>query len=34
MTGTLKNIHHLKEAEEQLNLFKRSIENISEGVFI
>ncbi|WP_137167600.1 EAL domain-containing protein [Salinimonas lutimaris] len=34
MTGTLKDIHHLKEAEEQLNLFKRSIENISEGVFI
>jgi diguanylate cyclase (GGDEF)-like protein/PAS domain S-box-containing protein len=34
MTGTLKNIHHLKEAEEQLHLFKRSIENISEGVFI
>ncbi|MCW8093042.1 EAL domain-containing protein [Alteromonas sp. ASW11-130] len=34
MTGTLKNIHHLKQAEEQLNLFKRSIENISEGVFI
>jgi len=34
MTGTLKNINHLKEAEEQLNLFKRSIENISEGVFI
>lgn len=34
MTGTLKNIQHLKLAEEQLNLFKRSIENISEGVFI
>ncbi|QJR79862.1 EAL domain-containing protein [Alteromonas pelagimontana] len=34
MTGTLKDIHHLKEAEEQLNLFKRSIETISEGVFI
>ena len=34
MTGTLKNIQHLKDAEEQLNLFKRSIENISEGVFI
>ncbi|NMH59468.1 EAL domain-containing protein [Alteromonas ponticola] len=34
MTGTLKNINHLKQAEEQLNLFKRSIENISEGVFI
>lgn len=34
MTGTLKNIQHLKEAEEQLKLFERSIENISEGVFI
>ncbi|WP_100655665.1 EAL domain-containing protein [Alteromonas flava] len=34
MTGTLKNIQHLKQAEEQLYLFKRSIENISEGVFI
>lgn len=34
MTGTLKNIHHLKEAEEQLKLFKRSIETISDGVFI
>ncbi|MCW8107788.1 EAL domain-containing protein [Alteromonas ponticola] len=34
MTGTLKDINHLKQAEEQLNLFKRSIENISEGVFI
>ncbi|WP_229748189.1 EAL domain-containing protein [Lacimicrobium alkaliphilum] len=34
MTGTLKNISHLKEAEEQLRLFKRSIETISDGVFI
>ncbi|WP_124748934.1 EAL domain-containing protein [Alteromonas facilis] len=34
MTGTLKDIQHLKLAEEQLYLFKRSIENISEGVFI
>ncbi|MCV2885597.1 EAL domain-containing protein [Aestuariibacter sp. AA17] len=34
MTGTLKNISHLKQAEEQLNLFKRSIETISDGVFI
>ncbi|MFC3093248.1 EAL domain-containing protein [Alteromonas sediminis] len=34
MTGTLKNIQHLKEAEEQMRLFERSIENISEGVFI
>ena len=34
MTGTLKNISHLKVAEEQLMLFKRSIETISDGVFI
>lgn len=34
MTGTLKNIGHLKKAEEQLKLFKRSIETISDGVFI
>ncbi|GAA0350272.1 EAL domain-containing protein [Bowmanella denitrificans] len=34
MTGTLKNISHLKQAEEQLRLFKRSIETISDGVFI
>ena len=34
MTGTLKNISHLKESEEQLKLFKRSIETISDGVFI
>ncbi len=34
MTGTLKNINHLKQAEEQLNLFKSSFENITEGVFI
>ncbi len=34
MTGTLKNISHLKKAEEQLKLFKRSIETISDGVFI
>jgi diguanylate cyclase (GGDEF)-like protein/PAS domain S-box-containing protein len=34
MTGTLKNINHLKSAEEQLKLFKRSIETISDGVFI
>jgi diguanylate cyclase (GGDEF)-like protein/PAS domain S-box-containing protein len=34
MTGTLKNISHLKLAEEQLKLFKRSIETISDGVFI
>jgi diguanylate cyclase (GGDEF)-like protein/PAS domain S-box-containing protein len=34
MTGTLKNISHLKVAEEQLKLYKRSIETISDGVFI
>jgi len=34
MTGTLKNISHLKQAEEQLKLFQRSIETISDGVFI
>lgn len=34
MTGTLKNISHLKEAEEKLRLFQRSIETISDGVFI
>ena len=34
MTGTLKNISYLKESEEQLKLFKRSIETISDGVFI
>ncbi|MDF2177126.1 EAL domain-containing protein [Aliiglaciecola sp. CAU 1673] len=34
MTGTLKNISHLKQAEEQLRLFQRSIETISDGVFI
>jgi diguanylate cyclase (GGDEF)-like protein/PAS domain S-box-containing protein len=34
MTGTLKNITHLKAAEELLKLFKRSIETISDGVFI
>lgn len=34
MTGTLKDISHLKVAEEQLKLFKRSIETISDGVFI
>lgn len=34
MTGTLKNISHLKAAEEQLKLFERSIETISDGVFI
>ena len=34
MAGTLKNITHLKQSEEQLRLFKRSIETISDGVFI
>ncbi|MCE9679539.1 EAL domain-containing protein [Shewanella sp. AS1] len=34
MTGTIKNIHNFKQAEEQLRLFERAIENISEGMFI
>ncbi|MBC3766724.1 EAL domain-containing protein [Neptunicella marina] len=34
MAGTFKNISHLKQAEEQLHLFKRSVETISDGVFI
>ncbi|MCH1919240.1 EAL domain-containing protein [Shewanella sp. A3A] len=34
MTGTIKNINSFKTTEEQLKLFERAIENISEGVFI
>ncbi|QLE85052.1 EAL domain-containing protein [Shewanella sp. Scap07] len=34
MTGTIKNINNFKQAEEQLRLFERAIENISEGMFI
>ena len=34
MTGTLKDISRLKKAEENLNLFARSVANISDGVFI
>ncbi|QSX28835.1 EAL domain-containing protein [Shewanella cyperi] len=34
MTGTIKNINQFKLAEEQLRLFERAIENISEGMFI
>ncbi|QQX82573.1 EAL domain-containing protein [Shewanella sp. KX20019] len=34
MTGTIKNISHFKQAEEQLRLFERAIQNISEGMFI
>ncbi|QIR15009.1 EAL domain-containing protein [Shewanella aestuarii] len=34
MTGTIKDINNIKLAEEQLRLFARAIENISEGVFI
>ncbi len=34
MTGTIKNINNFKTAEEQLRLFERAIENISEGMFI
>ena len=34
MTGTLKNIDSQKLSEEQLHLFRKSIETISDGVFI
>ena len=34
MTGTIKNINDLKNTEEQLKLFGKAIENISEGMFI
>ncbi|MCL1125667.1 EAL domain-containing protein [Shewanella surugensis] len=34
MTGTIKNISHFKQTEEQLRLFERAIQNISEGMFI
>ncbi|PKI28025.1 diguanylate cyclase [Shewanella sp. Choline-02u-19] len=34
MTGTIKNINNFKQAEEQLRLFERAIQNISEGMFI
>ncbi|CAM3877641.1 putative bifunctional diguanylate cyclase/phosphodiesterase [Rheinheimera salexigens] len=34
VTGTLKNIHHLKQTEEQLQLFARCLENISDAVVI
>ncbi|PMG42058.1 diguanylate cyclase [Shewanella sp. 10N.286.52.B9] len=34
MTGTIKNINNIKQTEEQLRLFERAIENISEGMFI
>ncbi|WP_133309553.1 PAS domain-containing protein [Parashewanella spongiae] len=34
MTGTIKNINEFKQTEEQLTLFERAIENISEGMFI
>ncbi len=34
MTGTIKDINNFKQAEEQLRLFERAIENISEGMFI
>ncbi|MCL1050767.1 EAL domain-containing protein [Shewanella abyssi] len=34
MTGTIKNISNFKQAEEQLRLFERAIQNISEGMFI
>ncbi|MBW3526792.1 EAL domain-containing protein [Shewanella sp. NKUCC05_KAH] len=34
MTGTIKNISQFKQKEEQLKLFEKAIENISEGMFI
>ncbi|MEE2000469.1 EAL domain-containing protein [Alkalimonas sp. MEB108] len=34
MTGTLKNIHHIKLAEERLQLFAQCLENISDAVVI
>lgn len=34
MTGTLKNISHLKQTEERLQLFARCLENISDAVVI
>ncbi|WP_434931471.1 EAL domain-containing protein [Shewanella sp. HL-SH5] len=34
MTGTIKDINNIKQVEEQLKLFARAIENISEGMFI
>ena len=34
MTGTLKNIHLLKQTEEQLQLFARCLHNISDAVVI
>ena len=34
MTGTIKDMSKLKQAEQRLTLFARSIANISDGVFI
>jgi diguanylate cyclase (GGDEF)-like protein/PAS domain S-box-containing protein len=34
MTGTIKDVNSIKQTEEQLRLFARAIENISEGMFI
>ncbi|KKO47060.1 diguanylate phosphodiesterase [Arsukibacterium ikkense] len=34
MTGTLKNIHQLKEAEGRMQLFARCLENISDAVLV
>ncbi|TKB49834.1 EAL domain-containing protein [Ferrimonas sediminicola] len=34
MTGTIKDISKLKEAEERLTIFARALTNISEGMFI
>jgi len=34
MTGTLKNIQHLKQTEEKMELFARCLENISDAIVI
>jgi diguanylate cyclase (GGDEF)-like protein/PAS domain S-box-containing protein len=34
VTGTIKNIQHLKQTEEQLQLFARCLENISDAVVV
>ncbi|USD36674.1 MULTISPECIES: EAL domain-containing protein [Ferrimonas] len=34
MTGTIKDISKIKEAEERLTIFARALTNISEGMFI
>ena len=34
MAGTVKNINHIKENEQQLNIIAKSLENTSDGVWI